>query len=367
MADTRLQTIASRTACLIREDAGLYLFIACYALAGIALLSAYDAMDRAAYALYVDRNIFHFALVMPIVALLFDIVWSIHRFDRHRRMVFRRIFSTERLAHLLAGLVLLQVMAVFFGTFTSVKNVLPLLHGGSFPYDHVQANIDAALHGGHDPWRLLQFFLDSDLARRMIEWNYNVWWFLICYGTLFFIATAPRARPVRARYLFAFMVLWIVVGNVLAGLFLSAGPAFYGFVTGDSARFAEQMAFLAGSNDMAHSAVSYQNYLWTQHEVGQTGLGSGISAFPSVHVGLISLNAFFLYRYRRNLGLAAFAYVLVVGASSVYLAWHYAIDGYVAFACAALIYAVVWKWRPASTRIGDLAGGRLGTSTFTIS
>ena len=40
-------------------------------------------------------------------------------------------------------------------------------------------------------------------------------------------------------------------------------------------------------------------------------------------------------------GLAAFAYIALVVASSVYLAWHYAIDGYVAIALTVAVYTVV--------------------------
>ncbi len=367
MLAAELLTTARQTASLIRADAGLYLFMACYALAGIALLHAYGATDRAAYSIYLDRSLFHFALVMPLVTVAVDVCWSIHRFDRRRKLVFRRMFSASRVAHLLAGLVFLQAMIVFFGTFTSVKNALPLIHGG-FPYDRVQADIDAALHLGYDPWRLIQPLLGTDWAREAVEWNYNVWWFLICYGTLFFVVTSPRARAVRSRYLLAFMLLWILVGNVLAGLFLSAGPAFYGLVTGDMGRFADQLAFLARGDGVAHSAATYQDYLWNLHDSGETGLASGISAFPSVHVGLISLNAFFLYGCRRRLGVAAFFYVLFVGISSVYLAWHYAIDGYVAFAMAGVIYLAVMKWLPQSAQgAAELARPPVGATPVTAS
>src|SRR5690606_32299861 len=138
----------------------------------------------------------------------------------------------------------------FFGSFTSIKTVLPLLHGG-FPFDRIQADIDSALHFGVDPWRLLQPFWGADGMRRIVEWNYNVLWFVICYGALFFVATSPRASHFRLRYIIGFLMVWIIVGNLLAGLFLSAGPAFYGLVTGDDLRFADQLDFLARSGDVS--------------------------------------------------------------------------------------------------------------------
>ncbi|TIX39662.1 MAG: hypothetical protein E5V40_15870 [Mesorhizobium sp.] len=116
------------------------------------------------------------------------------------------------------------------------------------------------------------------------------------------------------------------------------------------ARFGEQLAFLAHGAASRNSAVSYQQYLWTLHEARQTGFGSGISAFPSVHVGLAMLNALFLREFNRYLGALAFVYVAFVAASSVYLAWHYAIDGYVSAIVTLIVYVVARKLIAADSR-----------------
>jgi hypothetical protein len=60
-----------------------------------------------------------------------------------------------------------------------------------------------------------------------------------------------------------------------------------------------------------------------------------------MHVALVTLNAIFIFERSRGWGFAAFAYVALVVASSVYLAWHYAIDGYAAVAMTLVIYATV--------------------------
>lgn len=344
MSDGKVKLFLHETTALLRADAGIYLLVAVYTLCGLQLLHGLDAGHQAAYANYFGMDMVMFGLVMPLAVLIFDVCWTLHRFDRRRRLAFRRVFSPRRLAYFVSGLVLLQSMLVFFGTFTSIKTVLPLLQGG-FPYDSLQADIDAALHGGVDPWRLIQTVWGSETIRQVVEWNYNFLWFIVCYGALFFVATSPRARKQRTRYIFAFMLVWIVVGNVLAGIFLSAGPAFYGHVTGDTARFAEQLRFLAGI-EAPGVAAFYQDYLWNAHVSGQPGLGTGISAFPSVHVALVSLNAWFLWLYSRRLGALAFLYVGFVGLSSVYLAWHYAIDGYVGVTVTGLIVLAVMKLMP---------------------
>jgi hypothetical protein len=327
----------------IARDAPLYGFILAYTLAGLAFVHYVGAWDRAAYAIYVNRWAFMFGLFMPLVAILVDGGTVIHRFNHRRRLAFRRMFSARRLSCLFAGVALLMAMILFQGTFTSVKNALTVWQGG-FPHDRIQADIDAWLHFGTDPWRWLFAVAQHERVLAVVEWNYNVLWFVLCFGMLFYVATSPRTEAIRTRYILCFMLAWIVCGNLFAGPFLSAGPAFYGLVTGDETRFAEQMAFLALSEGSNHSAVSYQNYLWQLHEAGKTGFGSGISAFPSVHVALIALNVLFAFEYSRRLGVLASAYLVVIIASSVYLAWHYAIDGYASVAIVAVIYVLARRW-----------------------
>jgi hypothetical protein len=333
----------SETARMVRADAALYLFVLAYTAAGLFLLQLTGTEDSATYWVYVRRWAIIFILFFPMVAIIIDAARVVHRLNARRGLAMRRAFSPVRMATLASGVALLMVMVLFQGTFTSLKNAMTYWRDG-FQYDRIQADIDRLLHFGVDPWRLLYSFGEHDVIRTMVEWNYNVLWFVLCFGLLFFVATSPRAAAIRGRYITCFMLTWIVCGNVFATLFLSAGPAFYGEVTGDAARFAEQLAFLARGAESPNSAVAYQAYLWSLHEAGATSFGSGISAFPSVHVALVAMNAFFIAEYSRRLGIAAFAYVAFIIASSVYLAWHYAIDGYVSIAIVAVIHVLVKRY-----------------------
>ncbi|MEX2741195.1 phosphatase PAP2 family protein [Rhizobium mongolense] len=87
---------------------------------------------------------------------------------------------------------------------------------------------------------------------------------------------------------------------------------------------------------LGHS--EYANYLLDLYEAGQTGLGSGISAMPSVHVGLVVLNALFLSSLNRWLGVVGWAFAAMIFYGSVYTGWHCAVDGYVATAVALAIW-----------------------------
>ncbi|QFY60736.1 hypothetical protein FZ934_10080 [Rhizobium grahamii] len=305
-----------------RADAWLYFAVAFYFLGSVLLITATGHAEVMSFSLYFDQWTFLFLIFMPLTAVVVDYAWVIFRFEGKRALVARKTFSPQRLAHLFSGMALLMALMIFQGTFTSIKNLLPILRGG-FVYDHMLANADALLSFGSDPSKILQ----SIGVVGIMDWNYSILWFILCFGTLFFVATSPRAASIRVRYISMFMFVWVFCGNILAGFFMSAGPAFYGAATGDHERFAALQAFLS-SPDGPLLAHSFQTYLWSLHQAGTSGLGSGISAFPSVHVGLIALNAFFAIDLSRRFGVLAFCYTAFVMLSSVCLGWHYAVDGY---------------------------------------
>ncbi|MES0177189.1 phosphatase PAP2 family protein [Mesorhizobium sp. M0025] len=339
-----IRNAAWRTVSIARSDASLYLFIGIYTATGLGFLAWVGALHRTAYQTYVPIWLMVFGFVLPAVSLLLETGWLLHRFERRRKFAAGKMFSAERMAVLFSGICLLMGIMIFQSTFTSVKNGMSVLRKG-FPYDRALADIDAYLHFGTDPWRWLYVIGKHDWVRESVGWNYDMLWFIICYSMLFFMVTSPRTTHLKRRYVLSFMVVWVVVGNILAGLFMSAGPAFYGYVTGDVPRFGEQLSFLAQSPS-ASSAAVYQQYLWTLQTEGVTGLASGISAFPSVHVALITLNAVYTWEYDQRLGAIAFLYVAFIVASSVYLGWHYAIDGYAAVALTIALCAAVRKLVP---------------------
>ncbi|WP_274626854.1 phosphatase PAP2 family protein [Arvimicrobium flavum] len=335
----------------IRDDAPLYLAIAAYTLAGLVFLTATGRSDLATYSTYLTKWCVLFLFLFPIIAFALHWAKLIHRFNNRRWLAATRVFAPDKVAYFVSGICLVMALMFFQGTFTSVKNGLSAWQGG-FPYDRLLADLDAALYLGNDPWRLLYSVAKTDWFLSIVQLNYSNLWFIICFGALFYVATSPKAAAIRTRYILSFMLVWIVVGNLVAGTLLSAGPVYYGFVTGDSARFGEQVAFLGSASGSAASAAFYQDYLWDLHQKGITGFGSGISAFPSVHVGLITLNALFVWDRSRVLGALAFVYVAFVLMSSVYLAWHYSIDGYAAIALTVGIHYALRKWLPDAGRRG---------------
>jgi PAP2 superfamily len=292
----------------LRAAAPVFLCVASYFVLGYVFLTLNHAQENAHFAEYLKKAMLLGLFLFPLAALAADAVGTLHRFDRRRGLAFQKAFSPRRLASLLAGSAILAAIMLFEGVFTSVKNTLVVWRGG-FRFDRQLADLDAFLHFGVDPWRIVTPLMDSSAARIFVSYNYGVIWFLIAFGSVYFVASSPKADRVRSRYFISFMLVWGLLGNVLAGLFMSAGPAFYAQATGDSARFAGLAASLAHGAALGDATGLYQAYLWSLYE-------------------LIVMNTLFAWDANRKLGWAMIAYSLLIFVSSVGLGWHYAVDGY---------------------------------------
>jgi len=327
----------------IAADRPVHLAIAIYSLAAVALVAATGNGHLLSFAQYFPTWPLVFGLLMPALLVAARLWLAVVRRAIGRGEAAGPDFPAPALARLAAGVVAMLSFGLFMGAFTSIKNALPVWRGG-FPHDSVQADIDRMLHLGVEPAAALGPALPRWIAA-LAEANYSQVWFIVVYGALFLVMATCRDARFRLRYAFVFMAAWVLLGNLLAFAFLSAGPVFYSLVADDAARFGPLDAFLAGGS-IATTGL-YRDYLWQAYEAGRAGLGTGISAFPSVHVGATFMLVPFAFEANRRLGLAASAYALVILASSVALGWHYAIDGYAAIAVVAALWRASRRAAPA--------------------
>jgi hypothetical protein len=243
-----------------------------------------------------------------------------------------RAHMTPRLA---VGLLMFAVAGVYMGVFTCLKSLLNVVT--PFRADAELARWDAMLHMGVDPWRLLQPLLGHHAITRVIQSLYLSGWALLVVGFTAAAALSKRLAHVRTRFFLTYFAAWAILGNVVAGLFMSAGPAYFAELTGDRSRYGALLDYLAFSDGAENSSVTLQHTLWTLLQQHQVELGTGISAFPSLHVAMMTLVTLTAFQVHRVVGLAVGAFALLIFAGSISLGWHYAVDGY---ASAGFIYAV---------------------------
>ncbi|AZO71708.1 MAG: hypothetical protein E5V92_04060 [Mesorhizobium sp.] len=247
------------------------------------------------------------------------------------------LMLSNRLAdRITVGLPVALVLPIFFSMFTSMKGGISKIQ--PFYADAPLTAIDRAIHGGIDAWRFFHPILGFGPVTFSLNVLYNLW-FAEVFIVLFCVVFSTRNERLRSQFLVAFVLTWVLLGNVLAAAFASVGPAFVMPFYGDDT-FSPLMDYLKAT-DITYpvSALNTQGYLLTNAGLDGPRLGSGISAFPSVHVATATLNAIYLWRFGRVLRWGSIVFLIAIQLGSVHLGWHYAVDGYVSILGTSAIWA----------------------------
>ncbi len=203
----------------------------------------------------------------------------------------------------------LAVLAIQIG-FLFMKSAIPQLM--PFWADPLFARADQLLLFGQDAWTIAHRMTPDALAAYFPAIYMPLW--IIAASALPIIVVATDPNPERiGRYVWLFLGVWVVVGNIAATLGSSVGPIYYDRLL-DTARFADLHAALAATGLSDGPIGQLQARLWAaKGDIGGIR-ASGISAFPSVHVAIAALTA--LYLTDRFWGLGA-----LLGAAFLGLRW----------------------------------------------
>jgi hypothetical protein len=245
----------------------------------------------------------------------------------------------------LIALPCILLFPVFSSGYTSLKSAIPFLH--PFRLDPLFAYWDSLIHGGH-AWELIHPLVGFPIVTSTLNLTYNLWFFT-AWIAFALVAVISSDRRLREQYLLSFFGCWIVLGSIAAIGLASVGPCYYGLLYPDDP-YAPLMSYLRSVDEVYPIwALSTQDMLWDQHISRSPGLGSGISAMPSLHLAIATLNALLLSRLSRIAGILGWLYVLMILVGSVHLGWHYAIDGYASIAAVPVIWWAAGCWAARST------------------
>ncbi|MGE0821073.1 MAG: phosphatase PAP2 family protein [Candidatus Binatia bacterium] len=232
----------------------------------------------------------------------------------------------QRLMH---GVPLFFLFMVFFGAFTGMKDMIPVLN--PYSWDQTFATLDAMLHGGIHPWRLLHKVVAYPPVTSAINISYNLW-LVVLIVVFFWQALTLHLPRIRLQFLLSFFLSWIIIGHVLATFFSSAGPCYYAAVTGtQETPYDALMTYLQETNEIYPVwALKTQEMLWQSYTEKKLIMGSGISAMPSMHVTIAFLMVLVAWHWGGTYAFFLTSYFIIILVGSVHLAWHYAVDAYVA-------------------------------------
>jgi hypothetical protein len=338
----------------LRENSPVLLMVALYWATSdtlSALLGGRRTLDNVygSYTVYV-------CILIACLAAAF-VVWILHltlvrNISIQTREAWRRLFteflSRDRILLSLPVVVLWPFLAL---SFTVFKELIPAIQ--PFYLDQPLHALDRAIHLGNDPWVLLQPLFGHPAVTYVIDRLYALWFFVLYFAILLQMAST-KDRRLRAQFLLSSVLAWMTLGSLGAVLLSSAGPCYFGEITGSPDPYAPLMSYLRDTVQGAHLsifgyelssqlvAVRVQDMLWDGY---QSGSGFGISAAPSMHVASTWLVARMLQTYGRRVpticGWGFFAAILL---GSVHLGWHYAVDGYISIAGAWAIWRAVGWW-----------------------
>lgn len=212
----------------------------------------------------------------------------------------------------------------FMFAYATIKTRIPELT--TFGWDEAFMRMDRALFLGRDPWTVFAWIYDRPGLLRAIDTLYDVWAPIMVSAFIYAFLRKTGPADVRLRFPVALILTWFIGGNLLAVVFASAGPCYYGDVTGLPDVYAAQFMRLEAIHSIeALRALDYQRLLWAVYESPGLGLG-GISAMPSMHCATSFLLILLARGNRVLLGISVLFFLIILCASFI-LGWHYAVDG----------------------------------------
>ena len=239
-------------------------------------------------------------------------------------------FKLDKLLNLIKIVILLKITLLIF---CNLKQAIPLINPKLFDIELLA--IDRVIHFGVNPNILLVKLIGQDFIAALFDRLYIFWYILKPLVLVDFAAIANK--NIQIRFFTSYFLMWII-GGLSALIVPSLGPIY------------THPEWFASLN--IPFARKLQGMLWKHYEVVidtpdkyRVFIYEGIAAFPSLHVGIVAVFAFYLWGVNKKVGIAIFSYLAIIQLGSVLLGWHYAIDGYFAIGLAYILFVIPKRLR----------------------
>ena len=278
------------------------------------------------------KNLFQFifvflpsSLVLPVIGLF---IVAIARSPKTPLTFSIRILKSRGVSPSIIIMGICFIMTSFWTFKYYIPKFVP------FYADPYLAYLDEAIHFG-EPWIFLHSITSPNLMPILVLIYFPGWAIQFSFGILY--AAYHADNSARARYFIAFLFTIVILGNLIATATASVGPIFY-------EKFVDHIRFNGLSSALHKSPSSsvifdFADRLYSAYHYGVNNFFAGISAMPSIHVAVATLNALFLSSISTLAGIAGWIFAGVTLFCSVYFGWHYAIDGYVSI----ILVCIIWK------------------------
>jgi len=234
-----------------------------------------------------------------------------------------------------------SVLLSFFG---SIKSLIQFIN----PYylDQPLVSLDRFIHFGFNPWEITHALFGSVTATVAIDLMYQLW-FVALMGYTSWMILNYKLGVTRAKFLVCYVLTWTILGSVLAVMLAAVGPCFYEPILGSSGVYEPLMSRLHEISEIRkgwdgdHGLYAMKNQAtvvgyFTDNTIG---IGSGITAMPSMHVSFAMLLFLSTRELNKKAGYITLIYLFFVQVGSVHLGWHYAVDGYISM----ILTWILWR------------------------
>ena len=239
-----------------------------------------------------------------------------------------------------SSFIIIVCISISLASFCALKLFIPIIT--PYSWDPLLIRTDFFLMFKHHPWLVLKNkFALSDIPKKVAIFGY-VSWFIVNYLVMWWQIVSSNIFA-RNQFLISWVATWLFMGIVVATIFSSVGPCFYNSFYHDTPEFINIMHESLYNSNKINYFYLIKSSLLNNYQNKQFIPGTGISAFPSLHVAIATINCIAISKKLPKLYLVSVIYILLVTFSCVYSGLHYLIDCIAGALGAVIIWYVVGK------------------------